>query len=67
MGDTTYLKENLQGFVPTPTAAEIIADVVRGSSVMRLSKVQQGEARRHDDQRVCRDSPVHRRGVLQGD
>lgn len=40
MADTTYLKENLQGFVPTPTASEIIADVVRGSSVMRLSKVQ---------------------------
>ena len=40
MADTTYLKENLQGFVPTPTAAEIIADVVRGSSVMQLSTVQ---------------------------
>lgn len=40
MADSTYLKENLQGFVPTPIATEIIADVVRGSSVMRLSKVQ---------------------------
>ena len=40
MADTTYLKDNLQGFVPTPTASEIISDVVRGSSVMRLSKVQ---------------------------
>lgn len=41
MADTNFLKDNLQGFVPTPTAAEIIADVVRGSSVLRLSKVQQ--------------------------
>ena len=40
MADTTYLKDNLTGFVPTPIAAEIIADVVRGSSVMRLSTVQ---------------------------
>lgn len=40
MADSTYLKENLQGFVPTPIATDIIADVVRGSSVMRLSKVQ---------------------------
>lgn len=41
MADTTYLKDNLQGFVPTPVANDIIADVVRGSSVLRLSKVQQ--------------------------
>ena len=41
MADTLYLKENLQGFVPTPTASEIIADVVRGSSVMRLSTVRE--------------------------
>ena len=41
MADTTYLKENLQGFVPTLTASEIIADVVRGSSVMRLSTVRE--------------------------
>lgn len=40
MADTTYLKDNLQGFVPTPVAADIIANVVRGSSVLRLSKVQ---------------------------
>ena len=40
MADSTYLKENLQGFVPTPIATDIIADVARGSSVMRLSKVQ---------------------------
>lgn len=40
MADTTYLKDNLTGFVPVPTAAEIIKDVTRGSSVLRLSKVQ---------------------------
>lgn len=44
MADTNYLKDNLQGFVPTPTASEIIADVVRGSSVLRLSKVQPMES-----------------------
>lgn len=38
--DTGYLKDNLQGFVPKPIAADIIADIVRGSSVMRLSTVQ---------------------------
>ena len=38
--DTGYLKDNLQGFVPKPIAASIIADIVRGSSVMRLSTVQ---------------------------
>lgn len=38
--DTEYLMDNLAGFVPKPTANEIIADVVRGSSVLRLSKVQ---------------------------
>ncbi len=40
MADTTYLKDNLTGFVPTPTAVDIIRDVTRGSSVLRLSKVQ---------------------------
>jgi HK97 family phage major capsid protein len=44
MADTTYLKDNLSGFVPTPVASEIIADVVRGSSVMRLSNVQPMES-----------------------
>lgn len=38
--DTGYLKDNLQGFVPKPIAADIIAAIVRGSSVMRLSTVQ---------------------------
>ena len=40
MADIKYLKDNLTGFVPTPTAAEIIQDVTRGSSILRLSKVQ---------------------------
>ena len=32
--DTGYLKDNLQGFVPKPIAADIIAAIVRGSSVI---------------------------------
>ena len=44
MADTNYLKDNLTGFVPTPTAAEIIQDVTRGSSILRLSKVQPMES-----------------------
>ena len=40
MADEKYLKDNLQGFVPTPQATDIITDVTRGSSIMRLSKVQ---------------------------
>ncbi|WP_025678410.1 phage major capsid protein [Paenibacillus massiliensis] len=38
--DSDYLKDNLTGFVPKETATEIVADVVRGSSVLRLSKVE---------------------------
>ena len=41
MADTLYLKENLQGFIPVDIAAEIIAAVTRGSSVMRLSTVRE--------------------------
>lgn len=44
MADTTYLKENLQGFVPTPIATEIVKDVIRGSSILRLAKVEQMES-----------------------
>ncbi len=40
MADTSYLKENLAGFVPVETAAEIIKATVRGSSILRLSNVQ---------------------------
>lgn len=38
--DTSFLMENLAGFVPKEISAEIIRDVTRGSSVLRLSKVQ---------------------------
>jgi len=44
MADTIYLKDNLSGFVPKPIAQDIIADVTRGSSVMRLSKVEAMES-----------------------
>ena len=40
MSDTQYLKDNLQGFVPKPIAQDIIADVTRGSSILRLSQVR---------------------------
>ncbi|WP_315114538.1 phage major capsid protein [uncultured Clostridium sp.] len=40
MADTTFLKDNLQGFVPTEQAQGIMKDVARGSSVLRLSKVE---------------------------
>ena len=40
MADTTFLKDNLVGFVPTESAGEIMKDVARGSSVLRLSKVE---------------------------
>jgi len=40
MADEKYLKDNLTGFVPVELAAEIIKDVARGSSILRLSKVE---------------------------
>ncbi|MBS4536814.1 phage major capsid protein [Clostridium sp. D2Q-14] len=39
-GDTDYLKDNLTGFVPVEQAAGIMKDVARGSSILRLSKVE---------------------------
>ena len=36
-----YLKDELSGFVPVEQAAEILKDVIRGSSILRLSKVEQ--------------------------
>lgn len=42
--DKLYLKDNLTGFVPTPIASDIIADVTRGSSVLRLSTVEPMES-----------------------
>ncbi len=44
MADEKYLKDNLTGFVPTPIASDIIGEVTRGSSVMRLSQVQPMES-----------------------
>ena len=38
--DSKFLKDNLQGFGPAPTAEDVITDVTRGSSILRLSKVQ---------------------------
>lgn len=35
-----YLKNELAGFVPTPQAADIIKMVTRGSSILRMSKVE---------------------------
>lgn len=40
MADTSYLKDNLQGFVPTVISNDIIGMTVRGSSILRLSKVE---------------------------
>lgn len=37
----SYLKNELTGFVPTPQATDIIKMVTRGSSILRLSKVEQ--------------------------
>ena len=38
--DTDFLKDNLVGFVPHVLAKEIIKQVTRGSSILRLSQVQ---------------------------
>lgn len=37
----SYLKDELSGFVPTEQAKEIMKDVARGSSILRLSKVSE--------------------------
>lgn len=37
--DQDYLKDNLSGFVPKTQATDIITDVVRGSTILRLSKL----------------------------
>ena len=42
--DTAYLKDNLTGFVPNIISDEIIGMAVRGSSVLRLSKVEMMES-----------------------
>lgn len=42
--DTKFLMNNLEGFVPKPIAQDIIVAVTRGSSILRLSKVQPMES-----------------------
>lgn len=44
MADNLFLKDNLTGFVPVEQAQEIIKDVARGSSILRLSKVESMES-----------------------
>lgn len=39
MADTTFLKDNLVGFVPVESATGIMQDVAKGSSILRLSNV----------------------------
>lgn len=39
-----YLKDELAGFVPVEQATEIMKDIARGSSILRLSKVSQMES-----------------------
>lgn len=39
-----YLKDELTGFVPVEQATEIMKDIARGSSILRLSKVSQMES-----------------------
>lgn len=40
MANESILSSNLSGFIPVPVATEIIADVTRGSSVMRLARME---------------------------
>lgn len=44
MADSLFLKDNLTGFVPEEQATQIIKDVARGSSILRLSKVEPMES-----------------------
>lgn len=44
MADTQYLQDNLKGFVPSIISDEIIGMAVRGSSILRLSKVERMES-----------------------
>lgn len=40
MADTTYLKDNLAGFVPVEQSYNIIENLVKESAILRLSKVE---------------------------
>lgn len=44
MADTQYLQDNVKGFVPQIISDEIIGMTVRGSSILRLSKVERMES-----------------------
>ena len=37
----SYLKDELSGFIPEEISSEIIKDVARGSSIIRLSKAEE--------------------------
>lgn len=37
----SYLKDELSGFIPEEISGEIIKDVARGSSIIRLSKAEE--------------------------
>ena len=41
MADTTFLKDNLKGFVPQEIAPGIMDEIARGSSILQLSEVKQ--------------------------
>lgn len=57
----SYLKDELQGFVPTQVASQIVKDVTRGSSVLRLSRV---EPMTSYYRRICRTKTNYRRSFL---
>ena len=40
MADTTFLKDNLKGFVPQEIAPGIMDEIARGSSILQLSEVK---------------------------
>lgn len=40
MADTHFLKDNLQGFVPTEIAAGIMDEIAKGSTILKLSDVK---------------------------
>lgn len=40
----SMLKDQLQGFVPVEKSKEIMKEIARGSSVLRLSKVENMES-----------------------
>ncbi len=51
-----YLKNELTGFVPVEQATEIIKMVTRGSSVLRMAKVEEMKHEKKEIQRTYRRS-----------